>query len=267
MRKTMLFFSLVLTAACTTEDGLSKDEVRDLLGSDKSDQAPIDYCAKYGWYGDGVCDGFCLDPDPDCGSDDGCFVGGCSGQVCSDEPGVITTCEALPEYACYDTAACERQADGQCGWTMTEELTECLEDAGQVFCSNGTLVDGNPVFVESTDGMECQLGALECLTDDFSACPQLSPFPPDFCKDGEIVHGAPSFIDSADGMKCKIPSVHCVSTDASACPQLSPPSPDFCKDGTLVTGAPTFIDSADGKECAIPSLHCLSDDVNACPVF
>jgi hypothetical protein len=55
-----------------------------------------------------------------------CFVGGCSGQVCSDQEGVVTTCEWQDEYACYDTATCERQTDGACGWTQTEELTACL---------------------------------------------------------------------------------------------------------------------------------------------
>ena len=35
---------------------------------------------------------------------------------------VITTCEYRPEYACYQSATCTAQADGQCGWTMTPEL-------------------------------------------------------------------------------------------------------------------------------------------------
>ena len=55
-----------------------------------------------------------------------CYVGGCSGQVCSDRPDVITTCEYRPEYACYQTAVCEEQVEGQCGWTETEELNACL---------------------------------------------------------------------------------------------------------------------------------------------
>jgi len=55
-----------------------------------------------------------------------CFVGGCSGQVCSDQDGVITTCEWRDEYACYQTATCERQATGECGWTPTPELETCL---------------------------------------------------------------------------------------------------------------------------------------------
>lgn len=55
-----------------------------------------------------------------------CFVGGCSGQICSDQEGVISTCEFRPEYACYHDATCERQASGQCGWTQTSELQACL---------------------------------------------------------------------------------------------------------------------------------------------
>ncbi len=57
-----------------------------------------------------------------------CFVGGCSGQICSENEGVISTCEFRPEYACYQTATCERQAGGECGWTETPELDACLAD-------------------------------------------------------------------------------------------------------------------------------------------
>jgi hypothetical protein len=57
-----------------------------------------------------------------------CVKGGCSGQVCADHS-VITTCEMRPEYACYHAAACERQADGACGWTKTPSLTSCIANA------------------------------------------------------------------------------------------------------------------------------------------
>jgi len=56
----------------------------------------------------------------------GCFVGGCSGQICSDEEGTVSTCEWREEYACYQDATCERQPDGECGWTPTAELQACL---------------------------------------------------------------------------------------------------------------------------------------------
>jgi eight-cysteine-cluster-containing protein len=63
-------------------------------------------------------------PDPPHGAD--CVAGGCSGTVCSDQEGVMTTCEWRPEYACYKDAECTRQPDGNCGWTQDDSLTACL---------------------------------------------------------------------------------------------------------------------------------------------
>ena len=54
-----------------------------------------------------------------------CMKTGCSRTICSDH-NVISTCEWRPEYACYQKATCERQADGNCGFTRTRELTSCL---------------------------------------------------------------------------------------------------------------------------------------------
>jgi hypothetical protein len=62
---------------------------------------------------------------PVTGSMKPCIKTGCSSQVCSDQA-VVTTCEFRPEYSCYQKAACERQADGNCGFTKTAELAECL---------------------------------------------------------------------------------------------------------------------------------------------
>ena len=56
----------------------------------------------------------------------GCYLGGCSGQICSDRQDVYSTCEFKPEYICYQDAVCERQKTGQCGWTETETLKACL---------------------------------------------------------------------------------------------------------------------------------------------
>ncbi len=55
-----------------------------------------------------------------------CFIGGCSGEVCSDRPGVITPCLWDAVYACYQDASCARQPDGGCGWTPTPVLQACL---------------------------------------------------------------------------------------------------------------------------------------------
>ena len=54
-----------------------------------------------------------------------CKRTGCSGQICASEE-AISTCEFRPEYACYKSAACERQPNGACGFTRTPALDDCL---------------------------------------------------------------------------------------------------------------------------------------------
>ena len=60
---------------------------------------------------------------------DGCKIGGCSGQLCSDssDGGLMTTCEWSEVYGCYQKLGiCERQGSGKCGWAQTDELRQCL---------------------------------------------------------------------------------------------------------------------------------------------
>lgn len=56
---------------------------------------------------------------------DGCKKTGCNREICADKD-MPSPCEALLKYGCYSKTRCERQADGNCGWTQTEELKECL---------------------------------------------------------------------------------------------------------------------------------------------
>ncbi len=59
-----------------------------------------------------------------------CHVGGCSSQLCSDTPGVASTCEFREVYSCYQkTSSCKRQSNGECGWTQTNELKVCIANA------------------------------------------------------------------------------------------------------------------------------------------
>lgn len=62
----------------------------------------------------------------------GCYVGGCSSETCSDKQDMMSNCMYRPEFACYKTAVCERQATGKCGWTDTPVLQACIRDAGAV---------------------------------------------------------------------------------------------------------------------------------------
>ena len=66
--KTNLLAALLFSAACADPGandpaGFTKDDARELAG--KGDH--VDWCEIYDWYGDGVCDDFCAQPDPDCG--------------------------------------------------------------------------------------------------------------------------------------------------------------------------------------------------------
>lgn len=59
-----------------------------------------------------------------------CYVGGCSQELCTDQPGAISTCEWKREYECYQLhGTCERQPEGGCGWTPTAPLQMCLDGA------------------------------------------------------------------------------------------------------------------------------------------
>lgn len=61
-----------------------------------------------------------------------CYVGGCSGEVCSDEQNIASNCIYKPEFACYNkTTTCKRQANGKCGWTQNQALSVCLAKASE----------------------------------------------------------------------------------------------------------------------------------------
>lgn len=74
-----------------------------------------------------------------------CYAGGCSGQLCTDQPDAASTCEWREEYACYKGASCERQSDGQCGWTKTPELEACLGGGGGTGGFKWYMTCGDPV--------------------------------------------------------------------------------------------------------------------------
>jgi hypothetical protein len=146
----LVIFSLVL-GGCTKNDdnnSMSKEEAASKAKTDNT----TDFCEIMGWYGDGVCDTFCLNPDPDCGAEEGCYIGGCSGQICSDTDGVISTCEWWEYYECYAMATCGLSSSGNCSWSGSE-FVDCLyeHDACPYFdlppewwCDGGQLVDQDP---------------------------------------------------------------------------------------------------------------------------
>jgi len=59
-----------------------------------------------------------------------CITAGCSKELCVEESAgdQVSICIYKAEYACYKNATCERQQNGQCGWTQTEALQSCLKN-------------------------------------------------------------------------------------------------------------------------------------------
>ena len=84
---------------------------------------------------DGALPDFCCDdgpdPDPQPGPEvrDGCVVSGCSSEICADER-LDGICIWEPEFECFQTATCARNADGGCGWIQDDALLMCIERAG-----------------------------------------------------------------------------------------------------------------------------------------
>jgi hypothetical protein len=60
-----------------------------------------------------------------------CYIGGCSGEICSDSKDIVSTCIYKEQFACYKSAKCERQKSGLCGWTESKELQACLQSKEQ----------------------------------------------------------------------------------------------------------------------------------------
>jgi len=85
-----------------------------------------------------------------------CSIGGCSGELCGNGSGGVSTCEWKDEYACFRTAICAPQVYGGCGWTQTPELMSCLENgapvAGPGACSADSDCSGGEVC-ESCPGV------------------------------------------------------------------------------------------------------------------
>ncbi|MDZ7587204.1 MAG: hypothetical protein U0946_05575, partial [Patescibacteria group bacterium] len=61
-------------------------------------------------------------------TDQACVIGGCNKEICqnSADESTLTNCQYRQEYVCYTQAVCEKQANGDCGWTQTEQLQSCL---------------------------------------------------------------------------------------------------------------------------------------------
>ncbi len=59
--------------------------------------------------------------------DNECYIGGCGGELCTDDPGAVSTCEYLRGADCLqeEGVSCE-SVDGECSWVLSEEAAQCF---------------------------------------------------------------------------------------------------------------------------------------------
>jgi len=165
-----IVIAFVMTLGCSAESpqgGLSKDEARALAAAGKADLP--DFCAEQGWYGDGVCDSFCAQPDPDCtpceaagGACVALYPGNCAdGTIgdanvysCGGGLGVMCCLPALPP----EPTPCEAAGGA------------CVADAPGA-CQGGTIGDATEYSCGGGIGVMCCLPDPECTPPDPGQCP------------------------------------------------------------------------------------------------
>jgi len=204
---TVVFFGFAGFTGCSSEketETMTKEEAAGLAKTDMFS----DFCEWFGWYGDGICDTFCLYPDPDCEEEQDCYVGGCSGQICSAEKDVISTCEWTAYYGCYELATCDLLPSGNCGWIgVDSRFQNCLYDEGACpyyslpppwWCDGGRLVD-----VEQ-DAIGCPRPPM-CVRDEGATCGGEHDFQCDggfFCVDGTCTRDQPCYVGGWTSQLC-----------------------------------------------------------------
>lgn len=94
-RSVVLSGVLALAACSSTEAPVPTEEP--VVSREQAAAADdgVDYCGRYGWYDDGICDDFCVLPDPDCGQDIPVTCAGLQAESPQDER---DACCAMGEY-------------------------------------------------------------------------------------------------------------------------------------------------------------------------
>lgn len=106
MTKLMMLTGCLLISACVFSDTPEKDPGMTKAQAKRVQNPGEDLCDSYNWYGDGVCDTFCENADPDCGTclaQPTCPIGYSEVEEC----GMGGSC--IEQTLCGTTIICETQ--------------------------------------------------------------------------------------------------------------------------------------------------------------
>ncbi len=117
-----------------------------------------DYCAEFGWYGDGTCDDFCAEPDPDCS---GSQPDPDPDPDPDPEPRPEPQPEPEPEPEPTDPICEELAADPEVDW-VSKDAEECAT-FGVWMCDEGKVLFSNECGCGCRPGTEPQPG--QCFDD------------------------------------------------------------------------------------------------------
>lgn len=194
-------------SACGDADRISADEPEEAPVSDGSSE---DLCDRFGWYGDGSCDDFCAQIDPDCveqeEEDEDEDEGDDEEELPSCDDGSVLACRALePTCAAGEVAAvinsCWSCVDAATCQPSTTETEGCQDDAD---CPNGYCE-----ITPACDGPDCPpVAPSECVVpncDDGSEnfCNALEPT----CATGETAAQQDGCWVCVDARTCQAPSM------------------------------------------------------------
>ena len=55
-----------------------------------------------------------------------CYIGGCSGEICSDQADIASTCELLPGMECLKKGASCKLINNECTWVLSQDAAQCF---------------------------------------------------------------------------------------------------------------------------------------------
>jgi len=55
-----------------------------------------------------------------------CYIGGCSGEICSDQADIVSTCEILPGMECLKKGTSCKPINNECTWVLSQNAAQCF---------------------------------------------------------------------------------------------------------------------------------------------